>query len=291
MADEGVYRRQRSQPVYGVRMTDVFDRARAMSSVLQLWPDIPSTGSPFAADAALASVSTFSVARILVAEAVLRLKAGAEMAQDDELAALGSHLLLLRPTLVSTAKAAWLVRPQDSLERVRRALELVHEEQRQAASAMRKAIEVGAPKVFERVAVNLDRKRNALRTDVRDVLTAALSKPPRDEELIRELAGDVDRYYGTVDAPTDMQLLWNVSSSLSHGERWHSLLTGRRVEAEVAHTLTTRTLDAVCSGINVTSLRMVVLSATPPEPGRQGSEPSGLHWLPAAVRSDRPCRV
>lgn len=242
-----------------------------MSSVVQLWPDKPSPGSPFGADDALASISTFTVARVLVAEAVLRLRAGAEMAQDSGLAALGSHFLLLRPTLVATAKAAWLVRPDEPRERVRRAAELVREDQRQGASSMRKAVDVGAPDIFESVALVFDRKRTELRTAAGDVLTAASTKPPRDEELIRGLGRDVDRYHGTEDALTDLQLLWNVSSALSHGERWHSLLTGRRREAEVARTLTTRSLDAVCSGINVTGLRIVLLAAAPPERDRQSN--------------------
>ncbi len=133
---------------------------------------------------------------------------------------------------------------------------------------MRKAVEVGAPNLFMSVAVVFDRTRTELRTRAGHVMGAASEKPPRDEELIRDLGRDIDKYYGTENTVADLQLLWNVSSSLSHGERWHSLLTSHARGAEVARTLTTRSLDAVCSAINVTSLRTVWLAATPPERNR-----------------------
>lgn len=60
-----------------------------------------------------------------------------------------------------------------------------------------------------------------------------------------------------------MQILWNASSSLAHGERWFSLLAGGRRRAGVANILTTRSLDVVCSGINTTALRLVWHAATP----------------------------
>ncbi len=239
-----------------------------MSSISQLWPAVPSPGSPFSADDELGPLSTFTVGRVLVAEAVLRLKAGAEMAEDRQLAAHGSHFLLLRPTLVSTAKAAWLLRPDASSERVRRAVELIDAEQQQGASAMRKAVQAGAPDLFMSVAAVFDRTRNELQNRAGQVDDAALKKPPRDEQLIRDLGRDMDKCYGTTDAGADLQLLWNVSSSLSHGERWHSLLTSHARGVEVAQTLTARSLDAVCSAINVTGLRVTWMAASPPERDR-----------------------
>jgi hypothetical protein len=142
---------------------------------------------------------------------------------------------------------------------------------------MRKAVEVGAPNLFESVAVMFDRTGTELRTTAGKVMGAVSEKPPRDEKLIRELGGDINKYYGTGHATADLQLLWNVSSSLSHGERWHSLLTGPGRGAEVARTLTTRSLDVVCSAINVTGLRIASLAATPPERNRQSSSPLTTH--------------
>jgi hypothetical protein len=71
------------------------------------------------------------------------------------------------------------------------------------------------------------------------------------------------RYYGSNDAASDLQLLWNASSSLAHGERWYAVLTSRPDRAEVAKILTARSFDGVCSGVNVTGLRLSWLAASP----------------------------
>jgi hypothetical protein len=82
--------------------------------------------------------------------------------------------------------------------------------------------------------------------------------------LIRELGGDVNSYYGSNDASSDMQLLWKVSSSLAHGETWFSLLSGGLQRKPFAKILAAQSLDIVCSGINTTSLRILLLATTPP---------------------------
>jgi hypothetical protein len=166
--------------------------------------------------------------------------------------------------LVATAKAAWLVRPDDSAERVQRALDLVREDQRQGVSAMLKAVGVGASSLFQSIADVFEGNRTKLQAAGSN-LAAASKKPPSDERLIRDLGLDVDRYYGVDGTTADLQLLWNIASSLSHGERWHSLLTGRNRGNEAAQILTTRSIDAVCSAINVTSLRILWLASSPPK--------------------------
>jgi len=83
--------------------------------------------------------------------------------------------------------------------------------------------------------------------------------------MIRELGDDVDTYYGTDDTSSDVQLLWNASSSLAHGETWFTQLSVGRQPRRLGGILTSRSFDAVCSGINTTSLRVVSLAMNPTE--------------------------
>ncbi len=124
---------------------------------------------------------------------------------------------------------------------------------------MRKAVRVGAPAAFGAVGAAFDRSRSTLLAAVRSLAVDAEEPPPRDEALIHELGEAVDEHYGSADAVPDVQLLWNASSSLAHGERWYSTLTSGSRRAQVAQTLTTRSFDVVCSGINVVSLRLLTL--------------------------------
>jgi hypothetical protein len=208
-------------------VADVFDRVRAMPVMAQLWPTEPGVGSRFAADETQASVSTYTAARVLLLDAMHRLRAAAEMTENDALAEHGTHLLLLRPALVSTAKAAWVVGPEDSVERSTRAVRLVCEDHRQGALAMRKALEQGAPNAFESVARSFEQSRTATLASLQERSVEAEKKPPPDGSLILNLGSEIDRYYGTNDAASDLQLLWNTSGSLAHGERWYSVLTSR----------------------------------------------------------------
>ena len=214
-------------------------------------------------DETRASVSTYTAARVLLLDAIHRLRAAAEMAENEALTEQGTHLLLLRPALVSTAKAAWVVGPEDSVERSTRAVRLVCEDHRQGALAMRKAVEQGAPAAFGTVASSFERSSAATLASLRVRSVDAEKKPPRDESLILNLGSEIDRYYGTNDASSDLQLLWNASSCLDHGERHHSILTSRPSRAEVAKILTVRSFDGTCSGVNVTGLRLMGLAVSP----------------------------
>jgi hypothetical protein len=128
---------------------------------------------------------------------------------------------------------------------------------------MRKALERGAPNAFGSAASSFERSSAAILASLQERSDDAEMKPPRDESLILNLGSEINRYYGTVDAVSDLQLLWNASSSLAHGERWYSVLTSRPRRAEIASILTVRSFDGVCSGINVTGLRLAELAASP----------------------------
>jgi hypothetical protein len=240
-------------------VTDVFDRVKAMSATVTLWPDSPSAGSGFAGDRALsAQVDSYTVVRTQLLTSIRRLRVAAGLVEDDD--GWGAHLLMLRPALVLAAKAAWIARPDYSEERVRRTLGVLLNDQRRGAKAMREAVSQGAIPEFEQVASKFEKSRNKLAA----LVPLAPVDPSGDQTMIRELGADVDRYYGTEDASSDMQLLWNVSSSLAHGEKWFSLLSGGLQRRPFATILTTRSLDIVCSAINTTSLRIVELVAAPP---------------------------
>lgn len=122
---------------------------------------------------------------------------------------------------------------------------------------MKKAVDQGAIPEFRDLADKFDRNadRLASATTIRPIGS------PTDEDMILELGKDVDTYYGSTDAASDMQILWNASSSLAHGEVWFSELSGGIRPRRLAEVLTSRSFDAVCGGINVTSLRVASLAA------------------------------
>lgn len=95
---------------------------------------------------------------------------------------------------------------------------------------------------------------------VRD-LTPEVHRPPRDESMIADVGSMIDRYYGINTVTSDVQLLWNMSNSLAHGEGWYPTLTAGPRRVPVAEILTTRSFDAVCGGLNVTGLRTLTLAA------------------------------
>ena len=129
------------------------------------------------------------------------------------------------------------------------------------AKAMRDAVGQGAIPQF--VSLGAAFERSAVQIESR--APQKPERPPVDQVLIQTLGSDVDRYYGTDTASADMQVLWNSSSSLSHGERWFSALTSGHRRSGLADVLTVRSLDAVCSGINTTSLRLLWHVAPPPK--------------------------
>ncbi len=233
--------------------------SRAMRVITTLWPEGVIMGSGFATETPVGSISTYVVARILLLEALSWLSASGRVAEHDEAAVHGAHLLLLRPALVSTAKCAWMLRSDEGGERTTRALRLIMEDRRQGVVAMNKAVERGAHEAFSGVAEFFERARDAVRSAA-GRMPEIEQRPPRDEELITELGRDIDRYYGGNVGRSDLQLLWNAASSLSHGERWYTWLADAGQREELAKRMTSRSIDAVCSAINVTHLRVVSLA-------------------------------
>lgn len=232
-----------------------------MSVVASVWPDEPSPGSGFAHDhARVPDVSTYTIVRVQLLAAIERLQGAATLGRSRSALESGAHFLLLRPALVLAAKAAWIVRPDETAARVARSVGLVRSDRLMGQRAMRFASEQGAPEAFAKVGDFFGRSANSLAENS----PVPPSQVPRDETLIQELGTDVDRYYGTDQARSDVQILWNASSSLSHGERWFSALADGHRQAKVAETLTARSFDVVSSAINTTSLRVLWHVGTPP---------------------------
>lgn len=244
----------------------VYARVRALRVIAEGFPTEVGDRSGFALDEAVipasSRLSTFVAAKSLLFEALSAVQAAAATARETRLSARGTHILLLRPGLVSVAKAAWVVRPTDPAERVVRVGRLVAEDGRQGASAMRKFVETGANEQFGAVAAAFERGREEVLRDLHGLSSDVGARPPRDETLIRELGQEIDRYYGSADSTADVQLLWSASSSLAHSERWYAALS-RGERAAVAEIVTSRSLDVLCSAVNVTWQRVLYLTATP----------------------------
>lgn len=271
----GICRRRRElDPVrrsgpYGCGVKDVLARIEALSTTVALWPLDPHSGSGFEADRSLNSAAQpFDVARHQLLSSVRRLREAAKLFEGDD--GWGSHILMLRPALVMVAKAAWILRPDGSEERVARTVGMLIDNQRRGARAMREAVSQGALPEFGDVADKFDQSAGALKRGT----PVAPIRPPNDQTMILELGADVDRYYGTVDSSSDVQLLWNASSSLSHGETWFGQLAGGLRPRRLGKVLTSRSFDAVCSGINLTSLRVLELATNAPEAPAPSASPS-----------------
>jgi hypothetical protein len=142
-----------------------------------------------------------------------------------------------------SAKAAWIVRADESAEKVARAVGLVRSDRLMGERAMRYAAKQGAPNAFEKVGDSFGRSTQLLL----DHSAVAPRTVSRDESLILDLGADVDRYYATDHARSDVQILWNASSRLSHGERWFSALADGQRRTRVAEALTVRSFDVTCS--------------------------------------------
>lgn len=85
----------------------MFERIQAMPVVAEMLPEEPSPGSPASGDPLVEAVAPYTYARSLLLGAVAQLLVAATTARKAEHARLGTHILLLRPALVATAKAAW----------------------------------------------------------------------------------------------------------------------------------------------------------------------------------------
>lgn len=252
-------------------MPTVLERVDAMRTLLDLLPDQPSPESRFESDAAGLPFHTYDVVRTRLQDGIVELKVAARVAQDKPVRARGLHLVMLRPALVSAAKAWWLVDDKSANSRVSRAIVMVAADRANGACAMAAAGKLGELQAFEGISEKFADARVRIQR-LAEQHALDLPRLPRDGELIDGVGREVDLYYGTRGANSarlDVRLLWNASSGLAHGERWFSDLALPRLATaaqrnQIIETLTNRSLDVVCSALNVTALRCLFLATAPP---------------------------
>jgi hypothetical protein len=233
-------------------VAEVYDRVQAAFELAQnllkaRGPLHPETS--FAVDAALVNFRTYDVLRNHIFAGATSLKVASEMSMTSLTSSFGTHLVALRPALVSFAKALWMLSENETRARVERAAGLVIADREQGRKAMRNASRAHPNEGFQGIGQAFERAQVNIRSELERVnLTPA--QPPTDGTLVEALGGEVDVYYGSGGtARQDALILWNASSSLSHGESWFNHLY-----RPLAKVFTERSLDLVCSGFNLVQL-------------------------------------
>jgi hypothetical protein len=247
-------------------VTDVYVRVQAILEAQKdlLTQDELHPESLFGKDAALVGFRTYDVVRTRIGVGVTNLGLAAQISkQTTQSFKLGLHLVALRSALLATARGLWLVLPHLSEERVARSAGVVVADRRRGREAMQNAGDAVGPsdplgEAFEGVAERFDRARTDIQNELQRVgLSARL--PPRESDLVTQLGEAVDVYYGSGgEAKKDTGLLWNASSGISHGERWFPDLGDPMAEA-----VTLRSLDVVCSGLNLLHIHTLMGLAWP----------------------------
>jgi hypothetical protein len=232
---------------------EIYERVRGLTSMYaELLAESHHHGADpqcsFGQDAALVNFKTYDVVRNCMMTGILNLRTAMEISQQEKTATLGIHLMPLRSSILATSRGMWILEPWDPEARVARAAGVVIGDRRRGRAAMQHAgdaIDIGSG-VFASVA----KKFSDAADEVRDSAAGAGIVPlrcPGDRELVTLLGDAVSQYYGTGGQDRlDANLLWNASSSISHGERWFTDLG-----QPVAKIVTARSLEVVCSGVNL----------------------------------------
>jgi len=235
----------KSEPTVHARVQAIFEIAQDLLKASG--PLHPETN--FAADTKLVNFRTYDVLRNQVMVGVTNLKIAAEMSKTPLSSTFGTHLVALRPALVSFSKATWMLAKSDSQNRIERAAGLVIADRGKGRQAMDNASKTHENEGFQAIGEAFEKAQISITAELARVgLTP--ERPPGDTRLIESLGDSIDHYYGSGGtARQDALMLWNASSSLSHGERWFSQLY-----PHLASVLTDRSLDVVCSGFNLVNL-------------------------------------
>lgn len=231
---------------------DVYERVQAVFELCQNLlrangPLHPETN--FAADAGLVNFRTYDILRGHLRMGISNFKIASEMSKTPLHSHFGTHLVVLRPALVSFAKAMWILQGGESKARIERAAGLVLADRRQGQRAMGNASRAHSNEGFDAIAQAFQRAQTEVESELERVQFSA-KPPPADTVLVENLGAAIDVYYGSAgSARQDALILWNASSSLSHGERWFS-----QMYAHLAQAFTERSIDVVSSGFNLVHL-------------------------------------
>jgi hypothetical protein len=230
-------------------MTDVYDRVRAAvessADFLTERIDLPAE-CLFGRDAALVSFRTYDIVRTRWSTGVTNLQVAADMSKAHPANVLGIHLDPLRSAMLATARGLWILSSFEPEERVARAAGVVMADRRRGREAMQAASEAAIDPGFSGVAGRFEQARRQIEVELE---RAGISQVrlPSETQLVILFGETVDHYYGDVgQSKQDALILWSASSSLSHGERWFADLG-----QPIAKTVTDRSLDVVCSGLNL----------------------------------------
>lgn len=230
-------------------MTDIYDRVQAVTKIsadfLREGTE-PPTESLFGRDVSLVSFRTYDIVRTRWSTGVTNLKVAADLSQEQAASLLGIHLIALRSALLATSKGLWILSSFDPEERVARAAGIVMADRRRGCEAMRAASEAATDPGFSGVAGRFEQARIKIQEDLERAGISPI-RPPSETQLAINLGKAVDDYYGDAGrSKQDATVLWRASSGLSHGERWFADL-GKPTAKIVTH----RSLDVVCSGLNL----------------------------------------
>jgi hypothetical protein len=233
-------------------VTDVYDRIQAVfelsQDLLKADGDLhPETN--FAKDAALVNFRTYDVLRGHLKVGVTNLKIAAQMSKTTLHSHFGTHLVVLRPALVSFSKAMWMLAESESRVRIERAAGLIVADREHGYEALDRASRAHPDEGFRSIGEVFETAQNNIKSEL-ERISFAPTRPPFDGRLVEKLGDAIDIYYGSEgSARQDALMLWNASSSLSHGERWFSQLY-----THLAKAFTERSLDVVCSAFNLVRL-------------------------------------
>lgn len=255
-------------------MTDIYDRVQAVVQVnldsLTDRTDVPAD-CLFGRDAALTSFRTYDIVRSRWSTGVVNLKVAADLSKAHTPTLVGAHLTVLRSAMLATAKGSWIVSSFESEERVARAAAVVMADRLQGRKAMQAISQAAPDPGFSAVATRFEQARERIQEELQRAGIAPVELPT-ETKLVNGLGAAVDDYYGIAgESKRDALILWGASSSLSHGERWFADL-GK----PMAKLVTNRSLDIVCSGLNLlwqssltglaTGVRFPWFPDAPPDP-------------------------
>lgn len=118
------------------------------------------------------------------------------------------YFTLARAGLESAAQAVWVLKEEESAERVHRHLRLQYHDLRQMALALEMQNDDRAPSVRERM--------NQMRTRIGDAYAfdSITKGEPRYSAMVRECATAVKM------KPDDLEVLWRGASAAAHGKNW-----------------------------------------------------------------------
>ncbi|MEA5358252.1 hypothetical protein VA596_01785 [Amycolatopsis sp., V23-08] len=178
------------------------------------------------------------------------------------------YFTLARAGLESAAQAVWVLKEDDSTERVHRHLRLLYHDLRQMALAFEKQGDDRAPSVRDRM--------NALWTRVGDMypFESIVKGEPKYSSMVHECAAVIDMQ------PNALEVLWRGASAAAHGKNWFQYVaysTEVGSEYEPGYFRTTLRADPKTITESITAAANMVLRGVLLFVARSGRHPQPLY--------------